>query len=313
MQFKCHRKFLSKIGFTILLLAISLVPGVATRAVDYEPPGVSPASSYPPPPGSGAQPPQLTQGDRVALPPLPSGQALTPPINGSKFRTEEEKARTFSGYYLNEDKRGRRQIMRTPSEGGARDYETKEDLQKYNDRYYPYPGTEVGRAFEKTLPDKKTINWPTKAINKDEPNPKSNYFGRNKANKDWKETEDNEAPLPIIKPFCRKIVILGVVFATIFMAFAAFSVVLGHKDAGQRVIGTAAGLMLLLMGYSIYKVVQINAWRFFGGGVFDWTAPTFDHEREDLKPSDTPVVPVNPGGQKRSNMPVQSYRGQLNR
>lgn len=309
---------LRRTGRTVLSVLVTLLAANVTAiAADYLSPGVSPESSYPPPPGSGATPPQLTQGDGGALPPLPSGQAITPPVHGTNFKHEPEKARTFSGYYLNQDGRGRRQIMRTPAEGPARDFERKEDLQRYNDRYYPYPGTEVGRAFQKKVPDEngrpKTISWPTKGINKDKPNEKSNYFGRNKPNKDWTKAEDTEAPLPIVKPFCRKIVILGVVFATVFMAFAAFSVVLGHKDSGQRVIGAAAGLMLLLMGYSIYKVVQINAWRFFEGGDFDWTSPTFEHERTDLKPSDTPVVPLPPRGQKRSNLPVEPYGAQLNR
>jgi hypothetical protein len=69
-------------------------------------------------------------------------------------------------------------------------------------------------------------------------------------------------PCPTTLKFARWGVLLGVIFATIFMAFSAYSVVLGHKGGGHRVAGTAAGLMLLLMGYTIYKIVMINAFRF---------------------------------------------------
>jgi hypothetical protein len=103
------------------------------------------------------------------------------------------------------------------------------------------------------------------------------------------------------------LVILGVVFATIFMIFAALGVILGHPHAGQRVIGTAAGLMLLLMGYSIYKIVMINAFRFSSSTTTNSTlAPA--QPQQDLDPADTPTTPADPIDRPaRSNMPVYPF------
>jgi len=68
-------------------------------------------------------------------------------------------------------------------------------------------------------------------------------------------------------------------------------------------------LMLLLMGYAIFKVVQINAWRYAQAGVFDWTYTGFEYEKQPLKKANTPVVPPEPGGQKRANLPVRPLAG----
>jgi hypothetical protein len=218
-------------------------------------------------------------------------------------------------YFLDKDGRGKRLIMQTRPEGGGVDYEREKDLQKYDSLHYPYPPTVDGKAFQKWVlkkqPDgswkNELVTWPTKAIDSDT---NTTRFARDKPNQPWAATEKNQAPLPIVRIFCRKIVILGVVFATVFMAFAAFSVILGHKDSGQRVFGAAAGLMLLLMGYSIYKVIQINAWRFYAGDLVDWTDPSFEYARAPLPKSNTPQdPPKQEGSQKRSNLPVQPLGG----
>jgi hypothetical protein len=65
-------------------------------------------------------------------------------------------------------------------------------------------------------------------------------------------------PVPTAKTFARFFVILGVVCATIYIAFAAFSIINGQIHGGNKVIGAAAGVMTLLMGYTIYKVLLIN-------------------------------------------------------
>ncbi len=69
---------------------------------------------------------------------------------------------------------------------------------------------------------------------------------------------DFGGPLPTVRTFSRYLVILGVVSATIWMAIAATSVIMGSRDGGARVVGSVAGLMLLLMGYTIWKIVQMN-------------------------------------------------------
>ncbi len=42
------------------------------------------------------------------------------------------------------------------------------------------------------------------------------------------------------------------------MAFAAVGLQFGDRNAGGRIIGAAGGVMLLLMGYAIWKVVRFN-------------------------------------------------------
>lgn len=69
---------------------------------------------------------------------------------------------------------------------------------------------------------------------------------------------DFNGPLPTVRTFCRYLVILGAVFGTVFVAMAAFSMVYGSPYGGQRVIGAAGGLILLFMGYTIWKIVEMN-------------------------------------------------------
>jgi hypothetical protein len=64
--------------------------------------------------------------------------------------------------------------------------------------------------------------------------------------------------LPHVQILARYLVILGVVAATVMMAFAAYSVVLGEDGAGARVIHIAGGLMLLFMAFTIWKIAQAN-------------------------------------------------------
>src|SRR5690606_25257569 len=47
---------------------------------------------------------------------------------------------------------------------------------------------------------------------------------------------------------------------TIFMALASWSMIMGHPYGASRVIGAAAGLMLLLSAYTIWKIVQMNTY-----------------------------------------------------
>jgi hypothetical protein len=133
--------------------------------------------------------------------------------------------------------------------------------------------------------------------------------------------------MPTVLKFARVLVIAGVVFACVLFAFAAFSLVLGHERAGQRVVATGGGLMLLLAGYTIYKIVMVNAFRLGQPEFFDraaWTeqpqivpgpvpnAPP-PRARQAPRPANTPATPAPPGGAPRSNMPVQPLGGSVNR
>lgn len=69
---------------------------------------------------------------------------------------------------------------------------------------------------------------------------------------------DFNGPLPTVRTFSRYLVILGVVFATVFVSMAAWSMVMGGQYGAARVMGAVGGLLMLLAGYTIYKIVQMN-------------------------------------------------------
>jgi hypothetical protein len=69
---------------------------------------------------------------------------------------------------------------------------------------------------------------------------------------------DFQGPIPTARTFSRYLVILGVVFGTVFITLAGWGMVFGSQYGGARTIGAAGGLILLLMGYTIWKVVQMN-------------------------------------------------------
>lgn len=338
-----------------VLVAVSLLAIQPVGAADYLPPGATHASTAPPigsgpnPPQPtsgdfGAPPPAPSGGPAVSSPPKPR--------NGLEFKTQPEQTREYNDYYLDRnDGRGNRGVMRTPVMSGEapQEYNSEKDILRYERSKYPYPAqskeeykdqkeypylpqTKEGPTIKHTFigPDGKehTKVVQTKMLplgpereghplNPQLENPQQLYgvTPRYTPNQGWTQSELNNSPVPIVRIFCRKIVKLGVIFATIFMAFAAFSVVLGHRHGGQRVTGTAAGLILLLMGYSIYKVVQINAWRFQEGTNFDLTFPEPTYRTRPLKPANTPENPpgVPPAGVRRSNMPVQPLGASVNR
>lgn len=65
--------------------------------------------------------------------------------------------------------------------------------------------------------------------------------------------------LPIARKFCQWAVMLGVVFATIMLAVAAYGMVMSHRGSADKVISTVAGLVVLLMAYTIYSLLISNA------------------------------------------------------
>lgn len=65
--------------------------------------------------------------------------------------------------------------------------------------------------------------------------------------------------LPIVKKFSAKAISLGLVFATVMLSIAAFGVVMSHRGSTDKAISTTAGLIVLLMAYSIYCLLISNA------------------------------------------------------
>jgi hypothetical protein len=64
--------------------------------------------------------------------------------------------------------------------------------------------------------------------------------------------------LPTVRICARYFVMAAVALSTVYMIFAASSIIFGQAHGGPRVIATCAGLILLLMGYTIYKVALTN-------------------------------------------------------
>lgn len=123
-----------------------------------------------------------------------------------------------------------------------------------------------------------------------------------------------KGPIPAAKTLARMIVVVGLIAATIYVAFAAFSITSGQTHGGSRVIAAASGLILLLMGYTIYKILMMNA--VIERGVIDTTVITKQLPLSGLvderhRPvADTPKVPANVGSYApRSGLQVQPLSG----
>jgi len=120
--------------------------------------------------------------------------------------------------------------------------------------------------------------------------------------------------IPFVRTIARWIVISAVIFATVYLIFAAFSVTAGQLHGASRVVAAAGGLMLFLMGYTIYKVAIVNL---FNQNSVDNPAITTQHFSNlgQVKPQywhngDTPGTPRNiPAGTSRSGIPVQPLSG----
>jgi hypothetical protein len=95
---------------------------------------------------------------------------------------------------------------------------------------------------------------------------------------------DYEGPLPTVRVFCRYLVILGVVVATIWMAQAGMGMAMGNSYAGSRAIGTAAGLLLLIAGYTIWKIVEMNT---FNANSTGWESNYRDGTPQPLQQKNT--------------------------
>jgi hypothetical protein len=101
------------------------------------------------------------------------------------------------------------------------------------------------------------------------------------------------------------------------MSLAAYSMVLGHPYAGSRVIGTAAGLILLLSGYTIWKIVKMNT---FNDNTTDDQQALLTNSAQptqatvapsaQLNTAPTPTAPT--GRANRGGLPVQPLYGKGN-
>ncbi len=115
--------------------------------------------------------------------------------------------------------------------------------------------------------------------------------------------------LPTVQVLSRYLIMIAVVVATILMAFAAFGMVLGEENAGARVIRTAGGFMLLLMAFTIWKIILANLAGLNDAG--PWDASSNKLPPQILLPDPAPrqELPQVPTTPPRSGLPVYPDSG----
>lgn len=247
----------------LLLLAIAFSVD-SSCASDSTPP----YTVIPEPPdlprGNGNMPLPINPGDGGV--PEPPATGVADPTHGNIFGTRPAPLARIPSLY---DSYGRNATEHGESlSTGSRPSEHHELPGAVQDQQinYPYPVKvrEAGVIWSNgTVADKIMTDHPSTGLD-DNNRPTL----RHPNNEGW-QNEEALAPMPTVRKFCRYLVIAGAVVGCILMAFAGYSVVLGQQNAGQRVIATAGGLMLLFAAYTIYKIVMINAFRFAGNSQND--------------------------------------------
>lgn len=275
------------------------------------PPYQAPPEGPPPPIGDGANPAPVLPGDVQAPPSVASGEHDPThgnwfPVGNGKDRTVVRVHRQINGGPAGQN-RGEGMVMTIRPDqlsqealgkingilginmlSGEQSIDVQaspDQLEQIQDALAPYPqaSNAGGRKF---------IDSDTPAQGYPKPGRESIY--------------DFQGPLPTVRTFCRYLVILGVVSATVWMALAMYAMVMGHPYAGSRAVGTIAGLMLLLGGYTIWKVVQMNTFNAMSDlPAINQNRPT-DAQVNDayVQQSSTPGSPGGGSGQGRSGVPV---------
>ncbi|MBS1990357.1 MAG: hypothetical protein JSS83_07555 [Cyanobacteria bacterium SZAS LIN-3] len=321
MKVRSARKHLSSTVLCLSLMVLSGLPALAqgSNQTGFAPPTGQPfinplyqqGAPDPPPIGSGNVPPQVNPGDTGAVPAVPSGQADQ--SNGSDFQVTPGQDRVVAHLYMQDQANGRgtryvqtirgdqlsdealgqiQGILGVNLIGGnqaAIDVAvTTAQLEQIQEVLAPYPQTSMVNGRKKIMGDNPAAGYP-------KPGRDSLYAF--------------DGILPTVQTFSRYLVILGVVAATIFMSLAAWAMVQGNPYGGARVMGSAAGLLMLLAAYTIWKIVQMNT---FGANSNN---PAISQNRTNTAqiPSafaPRPNVPVTPnqaqvGGAPREGVPVQ--------
>ncbi len=299
----------------------------ATNQAIYLPPGQS-NQGAPPPPGAGETAPIVTPGDSQKRD-VVTGKPTSTPELGTNFPHEQEKRRARIKLFMN----GKEVLTFQPDQltneqygkvmgviGNVVDNQpyqnisvSKDQLVEMQDALAPSPNTNAERsAVPMPKPTRNGVTNRSQIVS-DTPAPGALQHGTNNV------VVFHE----VIKNFCRYIVIMGVVCGCIFLAFAAIGLQFGDRSAGGRIIGSVAGIMLLLMGYSIWKVIRFNENNARGpeNRVVDLsTPPPLEDTRKSpgdvnrVKNDDSftstteanlPVIPPNPGGIQRSGLPLK--------
>jgi hypothetical protein len=114
-------------------------------------------------------------------------------------------------------------------------------------------------------------------------------------------------PVPTVRMFCRMLVILATVVATVYVAFAAYCMAMGHPNAGGRLAMAIGGLGLLYMCYTIYKVAIINIKHLENPTDYAHNRPaTAEVQSQYMQGVDIPGIPrMQPPMLPRPGVPVE--------
>lgn len=126
---------------------------------------------------------------------------------------------------------------------------------------------------------------------------------------------DFQGPLPTVRTFCRYLVILGVVAACVWVGMASVSVIMGNRNGTERVIGAIAGLLLLLAGYTIWKIVQMNTFHGNTTGVWSNTRGMAQPRQQNgpVNPPQNFAPPEDPGATSPAPQAGPNYQEQRQR
>ncbi len=298
------------------------VLGQPPGAAQYTAPDATPPTPPAPPIGDGTTAPAVIQGDTGTAPAVPNnGADTTDGVGLSNFLTGPSHDQGIIYLYHQQQpgadgvSRGMKMVQTiNPATLTANDWSqiqgivgapngtaatnvqvTDSQLAQIQQILAPYPGTT-------------TESNGLKVITADQP---ANIAGNPTAHYNY------DGVLPTVRTFSKYLVILGVVVATVWMSLAAYSMVLGHPYAGSRVIGTAAGLILLLSGYTIWKIVKMET---FNDNTIDNQQALLTNSAQptqtEVQPSaqlNTDPIPAAPAGRaNRSGLPVQPLYGKGN-
>ncbi len=315
MAGRARKQLIKTTALSLFLLGVLSVIAPLTVLAQFAQPLAYPNQNTTPQaeiPGSGNTPAPVNPGDTIGAPPVATGTA--DPTTGNSFpngvgrdRSVVYVMRNTNGGALGQPRGNRMSMTIRPDQLSADQLGQVQGILGVN-LLSGEPAIHVNASDAQIEQLQQAMAaWPQyqmngnrKKINSD--SPATGYPKANETN-----SYDFQGPLPTVRTFARYLVILGVVCSTVFMALAAYSVVLGHPYGGARVIGTAAGFMLLLMGYTIWKIVQMNTFKAMSN------LPAISQNRpQTAQVNDAfmaaPGLPVNPGGgggAGRSGIPVQ--------
>ena len=286
-----------------------------------------PQQAIPEPPGDGPMPLPVKPGDQIAPLPPPTGSAGKG--HGTNLYTYHGKDRTEVLVYVNnamalvirpdqlEDWQIKEinGILGINMLNGAQQIKVKanqKQIEKIQEEVLnPYPKYTIEHLQRPVLI--KDPNGVTRLIYRDEPLKQLPLLsGKSRQNQAGADPEKRnrynyQGPLPVIRPFARYLVLIGLAASTVWIATAAMSVTMGHPYGGARVAQAFFGIGLLLCAYTIYKIVVLNMMHKNSDRIVTPLHRPYDTPVNDayMQPSSTPPVPFQtPTRPARPGLPV---------